>query len=284
MIVGGTILPKNYKPTECSPIIKGSVCSRKEEILKIKKITGAQGRDAESIIAEAKKKFGVDHESELYTKTSLKSELGTGTVEKILQERFNPAGPYNNTAWLSNVNIDQKQLQWSQNAKELFSLRYTFCPFQMSDFNLTGSKLVSVNLVEISAKYDAWSVVFNTDISTGGGKHWFCVFADFRHSGTQSDPYTLEYFNSSGLPANRDIASVNDWMNNVKVQFLQNNKFIDIVQVLKQKLQYSNSECGVWSLMYIYNRLLGRPSNYFASAGALDDDMIAFRANLFRYS
>lgn len=281
MIVGGTILPKNYKPTECSPIIKGSVCSRKEEILKIKKITGAQGRDAESIIAEAKKKFGVEHESELYTKTSLKSELGAGTVEKILQERFNPAGPYNNTAWLSNVNIDQKQLQWSQNAKELFSLRYTFCPFQMSDFDSVGSELNYVDLLEKSAKYDAWSVVFNTDVSTGRGEHWFCVFADFRHSGTQSDPYTLEYFNSSGKPA---PPSVNDWMNKVKVQFLIKNTAVDIVQVLKQKLQYSNSECGVWSLMYIYNRLLGRPMNYFASAGALDDDMIAFRANLFRYS
>jgi len=270
MKTGGQLVDEAFVPSECSLHIKDSVCSGKT----LEKVADAIG--VEPKLEKVKDALGVTAESEIYKHPDVVKKIGHAQASAVLQNNFNPPGPYNNNAWLSNVHLDSKQEQYAKHSKELFGKKYTYCPFQMIDFATTGGELTSIDIVSVSKKYDCFGVIFNTDYSSGRGIHWFCVYCDFN-----CDPISIEYFNSSGGPPKPQVS---DWMHKAKTQLLLSNREAQIIIIPKRQLQYSNSECGVWSLMYIQSRLEGKPPSYFEDNYALDSDMLIFRSNLFRWS
>jgi len=215
---------------------------------------------------------------------------GVRRLELELAARFKPPGPRDTTKLLSNFDIDGVLQQW---AASTFPRFYNF-DFNMMDFERTKSSLARTNVADIvegrvaqdlgafgrvRRKCDVFACVLNTDVSTGGGKHWVAVLGDCRGK-SPGTPWTVEYFNSAGNPPPAPVAR---WMERAAGELAGLApgpvKTVALTSVRHQK---SQSECGLYVLYYIRRRLEGAPYSDFARALIPDGAMTEFRKHVFR--
>lgn len=287
-IIGGKIsvdkinAPKNV----CS--IGDKICSQSEELelikkyLRINNISFPENAEPGEILNIILKTLNVPDELTLWTDSDFSRTLGMLKSKKILGKIFKPIGPCNSTKLLNNFNIDNTLHQWEINSLILFKKKFKHIPFQMIDFlEDHNSELANLDIVKdiIKQGYNCFGVVLNTDISSGPGKHWFCIFGDFGHKGTETDPFILEYFNSSGNPP---MDSVRTWLSQAEYELAKQGYHCKIIKSIKSRVQNSDTECGVFCLIYILSRLENKPHNWFEETGTSDNEMIKFRAQLFR--
>jgi hypothetical protein len=291
--VGGHMEENEYSISECSMHVHGEngSCAPKPTIDKIRKFLVSLGKYSDQqvsrltdneIIKIAKSEVGVDKESQLYTDRRVQEFLGgSKEARKTLEDYFKAEGPANSTALLDNFNIDETIAKWAKHSESLFGKKFYHVPFQMIDFAQRGTELAHLNIRKLmSDGYKCFGVVLNTDVSSGRGKHWFAIYGDLDHKGTDKDPIVLEYFNSSGNPPMREVAN---WLEAAKQDLLKNYSIeADSVVSANRRLQNSMTECGVWSLMYILSRLKGHEPNWYYKTRANDADMIELRSFLFR--
>lgn len=208
-----------------------------------------------------------------------------------------PPGPRHTTALLSNFDIDGVLEHWAAECTDFHN-----CPFAMMDFltadsycqlrHVRGHDLLAGRLEQTVFDETAAGLrrtvrrpnrtlgcVLNTDVSTGPGKHWVCVFVDCRGDGA----WTIEYFNSSGNPPPSPVvqwaARVAGELDAARDDPKKPPARLEAVSDVRH--QKSNTECGVYSLYYIRSRLDGRPSSDFANWVVPDDAMVEFRRHLF---
>lgn len=283
-MIGGRLEEALHPVSECALHVHGEIgiCSCEPELnalrkyIKsidptVKKLSSAQ------VVDFLKKHLGVERESEIFENKSIQRFLGRNNTDKILKARFKTKGPHDSTALLDNFNIDEKLAQWARYAKKLYNKKFYHVSFQMIDFEKVQSELADLSLEDlIDEGFDCFGVVLNTDVSTGGGKHWFCLYGDFTKT-----PHTLEYFNSSGNPPRLEVSV---WMEKAVHELFRDAKIrCKIINAMNgHKIQHSKTECGMWSLMYIKSRLDDKPPDYFIKAKATDDDMIKLRTHFFR--
>ena len=269
--------PKLPTNSECRFGNDGKVCSTDEalELVKrlIEKLAAQNNKDVrvstmskESIIDKAKEFLDCDDESCIFAKKEFEDVVGVRTAEDIKDKIFKPSGPWKDNTWLSNVNIDDVLDQWA----DIYP-GYSHIPYKMID-TLKSVKIPSLYRDGIKT----FSIVINTDKSTGKGIHWFCIFVEF----TDKECF-LEYFNSTG---SRPMKQVHEWLHKTKHDIEQKlNKPTKIVNASKIELQEGTSECGLFALWYIYSRLNGIPAEYFSKPeSASDDTMFEFRKYVFR--
>lgn len=237
--------------------------------------------DAAKVVEMVKKILGVSTESAIWEHPAMRDFVGEDEAKTILEEKYKPSGPAESVEWLNNRNIDSTLRQWSENSVELFGKKFCYFPCQMIDFEKVKSELCHLNIVDLVKEGCAsFGVVLNTDTSDGRGKHWFGVYGDLDHAGTQKDPYSLEYFNSSGNPP---MDQLSEWMEKTCHRLLRDNgKYCEPHRCVFKRLQHSNTECGMWSLLYIRSRLEGHEPQWFYTVNADDNDMIKMRKLLFR--
>lgn len=252
--------------TECAAHIDGPVCILKKTAKKIGKQLNIQEKSPEKIIVEAKKKTHCQTEACVLEKT-LPEESGS-----ILVDRFKPLGPRNTDELFNNYMIDELMEQWSQGFENFEAL-----PFQMDDFKQINTELNTWDPVEAYRNGTRrMGVVMNTDVSTGGGLHWYALFVDF-----EARPCTLEYFNSSG---NQMRPSVLEWMirtkNKIEDKLGFECQMITVSRIVHQK--DSNTECGPYAMYYIYSRIHRVPYKVFNESRIPDAKMYEFRKVLFR--
>jgi hypothetical protein len=255
-----------HKGGECSPHIKhnNGVCSTQESIKKMRNwLELCDLKDNKSIIDAAITKTNCNSESCLYSKLDLpKNELN---------ERFNSTGPYNNTDWLNNSNIDDHLKRFAIKFNDFHHIN-----FQMMDFKKMNTELNQVDwqqLVKDGIK--SLGCIVNTDYSTGRGQHWVAIFIDFINC-------TVEYFDSAGQNPMHEILEFQlDTVN--KLSTITGKKWKDIC-VTKLQHQKGNTECGVYSMFYIISRLHDIPYRFFEHTRIPDEDMILFRKSIFRHS
>ena len=198
---------------------------------------------------------------------------------------FKLKGPRDNVKRLSNYDIDGVLSQWCLKNDKFYNWG-----FNMIDFDKQGASLAKYNMVDILkgdaplnlGKYggivkrpcNIAACIVNTDKYSGGGIHWFAVLCDCR-----SEPYTVEYFNSSGNPPREQII---DWMERTAKQ-LSTHTGKQVVQKTNvgSRHQYGNSECGLYSLFFIRHRLDGNPYDSFLEYAYKDDIMTEFRKYCF---
>lgn len=296
VVKGGSIPGAKEKPSECV-LEYQKICSSPNEIGIMQdflqsyynegnKINDADNlktieNSAREIIDHVKKVLKVDSESAIWEHKVFKEFVGSNKANNILKKLFKPEGPSNSNALLNNFNIDDTLEQWSINGNELFNKKVYHVPFQMIDFAKTRKELSYLNIANLlKEKYSCFVVVLNTDVSSGGGKHWFCMYGDLEHKGTEKDPINIEYFNSSG---NRPPTEVDVWAQKTMHDLLKDHKiYCNFITSAPKRLQYSMTECGVWSLMYIKSRLKGHAPDWFYKVKADDVDMLDLRKHLFR--
>jgi hypothetical protein len=213
--------------------------------------------------------------------------LPTDLANRELTQNFLPPGPAHTHDLLNDRNIDDFLDQMATAHPTFLHI-----PFQMIDFAAHGGPLANLDPV---AEYENGKrmigVVLNTDRTGGKGIHWFSLFIDMRTGGTRQDPWTVEYFNSSGRNATREVLQWQAKM--VAMAAVGGNNYAaegsralrrhaiplrvtDIVQ------QQDNHSCGPYSLYYIKCRIEGTPWRAFKTGRITDARMHEFRKHLFR--
>lgn len=224
-----------------------------------------------------------------------------GTEEELNKEllRFKPKGPWDGTL-LNNFNIDnyleRLAAKYSKdNSYNKSGYVFYHIPFVMDDlinpapfdnFNLKQYIHTDYenNIVNLYKKgYNTFNVVFNTDKSTGGGKHWYSVFIDLSTKGTDNNPWTIEHFNSSGNKAigNLSRKNVAEWMLGLKSFIEQNLKKKVIIWENPYEKQKDNYSCGVYSIFYPTMRLEGYSIKDITSHNNTDRLMDEFKKRAF---
>ena len=253
---GGEVLATGInKP--CMFGIDSDICSTDSTLKSIsKKLEIGGNNDKKEIIDIAKKKTNCVDESCIYSKMDNLDDL------KNSKNRLKEPGPAKSLEWLDNTNIDNVLDKWAYQYKDFLHI-----PFHMIDFDKKNTYLITMNINNIIKDgYKTAGVILNTDVSTGSGIHWFCLFFDFRKT-----PISIEYFNSSGEPP---LPSVRNLLDRIKTP----NSVV--FENTMQHQRDTGSECGLYSLYYIINRLKGIPFTDF-NKRIPDKEMIKFRKDIF---
>jgi len=265
--------------TECSICVgPGQHCMTDEAAQAIGRSIGVSG-PAHDIITEAKRTYGCSTERCILEHAQ--SILGPRAQEEITT-RLKIPGPTTNKL-LSNKHIDQTQQQWKKYFPDYFP--YNFNMINYMDYSYldgyiynTPDTLATIQFADLYDKYKCCSCIINSDKYQQPGKHWMALFADWR-----TDNWTVEFFNSSGQPPKPEWVS---WLVKTKnamelIQARDNLKVsIEIVRASDIIHQESKSECGVYSLFYVWARLNGVSAMYFR-APIPDKYMFEFRHHLF---
>jgi hypothetical protein len=266
--------------TECH-FSKGSnkaVCSPKHIVHKMKKFVEKKGKnvpdDPEKILDTMKSLLNCQSESCILKRPDFIEFAKVNNVNNILDRFFKPSGPANDFGLLSNFNIDDVLDQFEE---RFHHRKFLHIPFQMRDFEKIGTDLSTVDLADkFKEGYKTFGVVINTDYSSGGGIHWFCLFGE--HKG---DVINLEYFNSSGR---EPLPEVQSWLNKNK-HYLEKELKIPVTIQYSTGIQFQNDNhsCGVYCLCYIWLRLERIPPKWFNAHKFNDNLMHKARKFLFRH-
>jgi hypothetical protein len=265
-------------PNECAFDLKpGSTCMDESTAKKIKNFAVITKKISDvgekEVIDKLKQIYECDSESCLLTQGEIRNVVGESVVQEQLKTRFKPSGPWDTFDWLSNFNIDEVLDQVS---KKHADKNFLHIPYQMRDFEEANTELANIDFVK---KYQSgircFGIVFNTDLSSGGGKHWFCIYGDM-----SKIPITIEYFNSSG---ESPLTEISTWMKKTKHSLEKGlKKPVNDIVVSKIQYQNDNHSCGTYSLYYILSRLSGSNVDDFKKNHINDKLMHEFRKHLFR--
>jgi hypothetical protein len=264
--------------SDCAVGVEGPVCTDIHTVSKIGKSLGVKSTDPKVIIDAAKEKLGCTDEKCVVHKSE--SVLGKQLANSIIELRFKPSGPTDN-ALLSNVNIDAIMKQWASLYEGFFPYNFNmrnYASFSFRDGHVlnTPDTLATIQFKdlyngELGKKFTRVGCVINTDVYQGPGKHWMALYAD-------SKSRTVEFFNSSGNSPSPEYVR---WLEKTKIQMESLGIQASIKNNSAVRHQNSKSECGVYSLFYIYARLNGVPADFFSGGKIPDKWMFHFRQHLF---
>jgi hypothetical protein len=258
-------------PTEI-PECPGGVCMSRDGEKKVLSVVGAKS------IEEAKQAHKCDSEVCLLEK--LKPQLGAQLVDAEIHAMKQVSGPTDNSL-LSNVHIDSAMQWFGRRFPEFFP--YNFNMRNYIDYSYVNRRVISqpdtLATIRLTAllsgkhdgrKYKCAGCVVNDDVYQGPGTHWMALFMDARKS-----PIQLEFFNSSGGAPH---AAWTNWLEKNEGE-IPGSKWIRVDEI---RHQHSKTECGVYSLFYIFARLNGIPAEYFLKNPVPDQIMFEFRQHLFK--
>jgi hypothetical protein len=250
-------------------------------------------------MADAKAKLGCDTERCVLGKLS--SQIGADRVRKEIATVLKLRGP-TDTKLLSNVDIDETLRQWHVGYPAFFPYNFNMLNYASYSFRNgyiehtpdTLSTILFSDLYEGTSpikgltgiKFRCAGCVINSDVYQGAGKHWMALFVD-----TRASQWTVEFFNSSGnAPAPEFVRWMEKTRSGLEQVVDQSNGFtnkasastsVEMLKVTSIRHQQSKTECGLYSLFYIWARLHGVPPSYFMENPVPDQLMFEFRQHLF---
>lgn len=276
---GDKIIKKILSSGECHfTKDQAAVCSPIHIVDKMKEYVEKKGvkvNKPEEVVSRMKELLDCNSESCVLRRPDFVkfAKLNGAVLEEILDKNFKPEGPATNFGLLSNFNIDDILDQFE---KRFADRKFLHIPFQMRDFEKVGTQLARVDLAQkFREGYKTFGVVLNTDISSGRGIHWYCIFGKY-----YGDRVVLEYFNSSGR---QPLAETQAWLNKTMHHIEKEMKIpVTIWYSTNIEFQYDDHSCGVYSVAYIWLRLEGVKPSWFKSENFNDDLMHKLRRNIFR--
>lgn len=274
--------------SECAIHVKSDVCMSEKTARAIAASAGVPVQlPPRKIVEEVKKKWDCD--TERCVLTHAVPYIGEARVRQEIFANLKIKGP-TDSKLLSNVNIDNTLKQWSIVFQDFFPYNFNMINYASYSFNNgyvenRPDTLATIQFEDLfngthdGKQYRCAACVINSDTYQGPGKHWMALFVDAR-----GPRYTVEFFNSSGKsPAPEWV----NWMQKTKTQ-LENiirklgvNAEAEMIKTSTLKHQRSKSECGLYSLFYIWARLNKIPIEYFMNTRVPDEQMFEFRQHLF---
>jgi hypothetical protein len=268
----------------CSPKIKKKckkckTCFDKSSLVKIAKAYNSQNkkkiiidnRSSTSIWNQLRSAMAKDCENEwCWIDQDFVKKLGN---KKILKETFIPKMPAewkkNKYTWLTTTDINavMKQYEDVYNNFSFFGPVPVDCPngIHCELSNIDPLKLHKGGLTKIG-------IIFNLDYHYQSGSHWVALVID-----TSSNPYSIDYFDSYGEKPHNLITK---FMSQIENKINKGNKTIKIYN--DKRHQHGHSECGVYSMNYILQRLKGRSPYELTKRIIKDSVMNEMRKYLYR--
>jgi hypothetical protein len=250
------------------------IIEKMEQYLVKKKKIQPESKNPEDIVKNMREALDCNSESCIFKRHDFIEFAKLNNIDSILDKFFKPEGPAIGFDLLSNFNIDNVLDQFE---KKFNHKNFLHIPFQMRDFEKVGSEMASIDIADkFKNGHKTFGVVLNTDVSTGKGIHWFCLYGE--HYGHEIG---LEYFNSSGK---QPLPEVQAWLNKHQHHIKKNlNKDVKVYSTTGIQFQDDEFSCGVYCLAYIWLRLEGVPFHWFNAKNFNDSMMHRLRRNLFRH-
>ena len=177
--------------------------------------------------------------------------------EKIKYLTFKPKMNKHYNKWLNTKDINAVLQQYQEVYKT-----FNFLGALPSDFY----KIVKLKWSDLY-KYKKIGIIFNLDEHNKTGSHWVSFLID-------NTSKTIEYYDSVGDKPNKNIEEFIH-----KISKLFKNKYT--VKINSVKNQYGDSECGVYAMYYIIERLSGNSFEKITSNIIKDDEIKKFRKHFF---
>ncbi|NDC95582.1 hypothetical protein EB118_10885 [bacterium] len=179
-------------------------------------------------------------------------------VEKLKYFTFKPKMPESKYSWLNTKDINEVLQQHAQ-----LHDYFKFVGALPSDFY----KVTTFHYDQIKY-YQKVAIVFNLDTHDQPGSHWVSLLID-------NVLKQIEYFDSAGNAPNKNISM---FIKKVKSKTRVNYKV-----VYNQRVhQKENNECGIYSIYFIIQRLMGFTFKDISNNIIHDKTMNKFRNIIFR--
>jgi hypothetical protein len=202
-----------------------------------------------------------------------KAPMHGGSKQELIHKFFRPTRPesWKNDPddWLDSLNIEQVMKQYEETYPE-----FKFFGAVPIDFsapnpnNLDGKHCVEQQMCELNLKKLAargitkLGYVFNLDPSTKDGSHWMSGFTDI-------PAHQTYFFDSYGYEPPPQVAR---FMRSLTVQDPEMK-----LEFCSRRFQYSDSECGMYCIIFIMSMLEGVDFKSFCRNPIPDKDVFQMR-------
>lgn len=185
-------------------------------------------------------------------------------VHNLKYFTFKPKMTGDRWKWLSTMDID-----FVLNQYQLVDPSFRFIGAQPADFLEINSKILPTKKELINSGIRHLGLVLNLDPHDSPGSHWVAIYIE--------DLVSLEYFDSTGdHPDNHKL---------IKRCISKLCKILDIqkenVKINKEIHQTGDTECGVYSIYFIIQRVLGNDFQTISKSIVKDNTMNLFRNVIF---
>lgn len=157
----------------------------------------------------------------------------------------------NMTTWLDSNNIRQVMKPYEKLYKDFIFLGPA--PIDFAEKDETGTCLVSDHLCNFDlrkmhkAGKTRIGIIFNTDPSHRGGRHWFAMFITIVDIKKRIE---VEYYDSTNAKIQSEI---HEFVDSLRNQFIDRN--IVVFQKNDKSEQRGTSECGMFCILFILDKL-----------------------------
>lgn len=199
--------------------------------------------------------------------------------DSTIKNSFRPEMPSewleNSREWLSTVDIENVMEQYEDKYNDFLFLGPVPIDFD-SKHKMGGcvvDELCNLNVSNLYKKnINKLGIVFNLDKHDQPGSHWVALFSNFKDK-------TVYYYDSYATSPTKEIKLLMDRIDNQLTRI--NPKKKTILDYNHTRHQYKNSECGVYSMMFIINMLENNDFKKNTHTIVLDDDMNKNRNKLY---
>lgn len=252
-------------PKMCHPRLGGSrkTCLPKDVLYRIGKST------KRNVVA---KKLGCPEDSEICILD--KSSLGAEEKARLEKSYFRPRKPEewkkNPKTWLDNFNIKDVIIQFEEVWPDFHYLGTEPVDFLVKDpknGSCISNNICKLDLAEERRKGKLrLGIVYNLDPSYEGGSHWVALFINLK-------THNVYYFDSYGMEPPENIAYFMRYLSLLDPKMKPHYN--------GHRFQYGGSECGMYSIYFIWCMLKGIPFKKFIRMEVPDEVMQEFRDWMF---
>lgn len=197
---------------------------------------------------------------------------------------YRPIIPNQPRGWLSSLDLlaigkqhEQRSFQEYSNPNNNLKMFHFLGVFPI-DFESINDEMMNLSVRKLHKHgYEHIGMILNLDKHNQPGSHWVAYFLDL------SQPTKQQYYYDS--VANKPPMEVYRFANRIQKKLKKLNMSINESESLifnRVRSQYKNSECGVYSWMFIQRLLEGKSFNEVTSQVIYDDQMHINRLSMFR--
>lgn len=203
-----------FIPERCSPISQkeglGFTCLDKDTLKDVaKKVMKGDSKkqisdhNLEDVYELMKEKLQKDHDCKTEACLLKKDLISSKKKEKFYRNELPKDVVEDKTAWLSNFDIDGVMKQFEASYPEFEY--YEATPIDFDKCSVNGD-LCKLTLAELNEREKSKvGIIFNTDDSSGKGKHWIALYVDMKGLNSNGKPglYYIDSF-ASKMPTQID--------------------------------------------------------------------------------
>jgi hypothetical protein len=208
-------------------------------------------------------------------------------LKKELEDAFRPKKPLewytNNKTWLNTYDILFVMEQYEKKYTDFVFLGVHPIDFEQknSSGHCIGDIMCTFNIKQLfDKKKDQFGIVVNTDPHNKGGQHWFAIYCNLNPN---KKNFGIFYYDSVASSIEPEM---NVFMNHIKEQVKQHFPLIISkkfrLDYNKFRKQYKNTECGVFSIVFLTQCLKNIEFKYICKRMKTDDDINKLRDILYR--